>query len=420
MIKEMEVPKLKISPSHIETTFEGKPHLKRYASRLQAIDKDQNGEVDLAELCEVLEELETSQRNRRLLKWVAIVTALFSLLTIAAIVGLTYAVVDLSKDTSVSNNVLVSRDGGNTLATAKVLESVPLGALVNASPQQLVDLGSVILPMDNSNVTQILHISDLELNPGVSLTLTSPSGKTVIIFPDGSISDVNATAPEGGGSRRRLLFGHPPGSIPSGGSANMSPNYVIMSGGFRRNLVCSDSDSVVLPAGSTPLQRKRGTYFMGLARFLAESGKTWTCPSEQMHYQWVFPENQYVTIAIQGGSGTGKILGTRYNYLNPKDNKFIFEIRRSPADGFMKVLDLEGEFVCRHTPCTLSYEVTRDKPLQIRPNTANYGSGKRPVHMVGWSDRQADLVFGLEMNVQTDDPFTVSYPAIRVQKCCFT
>jgi len=231
----MEGPKLKISPSHIEATFEGKSHLKRYASQLQAIDKDQNGEVDLAELCEVLEELETSQRNRRILKWVAIVTALFSLLTTAAIVGLTYAMVDLSKDTSVFNNVLVSKDGGNTLATAKVLQPVPLGALVNFTPQQLVDLVSVILPVDNNNVTQILHISDLELNPGVSLTLTSPSGKTIIIFPDGSINDANATAP-GGGSRRRLLASgcwYCYGS--NTGSANMSPSQV-RSG----DLICGD------------------------------------------------------------------------------------------------------------------------------------------------------------------------------------
>jgi len=199
----MEEPKLKISPSHIEATFHGKPHLKRYASQLRGIDKDQNGEVDLVELCEVLEELETSNRNRRLLKWVAIVTALFSLLTIAAIVGLTYAVVDLSKDTTVSNQSLVSKDTGKTLATARAKQSVGLGSLVNTTPQELVDLESVILPMGN-NRTQIMHVSDLELEPGVSLTLTSPSGKSVTIAADGSISDVNATAP-GGASRRRLL-----------------------------------------------------------------------------------------------------------------------------------------------------------------------------------------------------------------------
>jgi hypothetical protein len=346
---------------------------------------------------------------------VAIVTALFSLLTIAAIVGLTYAVVDLSKDTSVSNNVLVSRDGDNTLATAKVLESVPLGALVNANPQQLVDLGSVILPMDNSNVTQILHISDLELNPGVSLTLTSPSGKTVIIFPDGSINDVNATAPEGGGSRRRLLFGHPPGSIPSGGSANMSPSQG-MSGGIRREPVCSDNESVVLPAGSTPLQRiKQGIYFMPLARFLAESGKTWTCHSEQMYFQWLFPEDQYVTIAIQGGSGTGKIIGTGWMNSLTKQHSYIFEIRSDPADKRTKVLDLESNF--KRRSCWDNCEVTRDSPRQVYPNTATYYPGKRPVHR-SWPDRQTDLVFGLEMNIQTDDPFTVSYPAIVVQKCC--
>jgi hypothetical protein len=195
--------KLKVSPSHLEATLADKPHLKRYASQIKAIDKDQNGEVDLVELCEVLEELETSNRNRKLLRWVAIVTALFSLLSIAAIVGLTYAVVDLSKDTSVSNNVLVTKDDGNTLATATAKEVKDLGYLVNATPQELADLEVVVLPMDN-NRTQILHVSDLELDLGVSLTVNSPSGKSIIIAADGSVMDVNATSAEGG-SRRRLL-----------------------------------------------------------------------------------------------------------------------------------------------------------------------------------------------------------------------
>ena len=228
----MVEPKLKISPSHIEANFQGKPYLKRYASQLRAIDKDQNGEIDLVELCEVLEELETSNRSRRLLKWVAIVTALFSLLTIAAIVGLTYAVVDLSKETTVSNQSLVSKDTGDTLATAKAKQSVGLGSLVSATPQELVDLESVILPMNN-NRTQIMHVSDLELDPGVSLTLTSVSGKSIIIAADGSVSDMNfnATFP-GGGSRRRLLDdGTPPGG--GGGQGIMAE-----SNGIRQHSTC--------------------------------------------------------------------------------------------------------------------------------------------------------------------------------------
>jgi len=300
----------------------------------------------------------------------------------------------------VSNNVLVTKDGGNMLATAKVLESVGLGSLVNSTPQQLADLESVTLPMNN-NRTQILHISDLELNPGISLTLTSPSGKTVIIFPDGSINDVNATAPEGG-SRRRLLEDN---WIPDGGSANMSPSQGTQTSS---DYVCYDNDSIVLPAGSTPLQKipKQYFYYMSLTDFwlayqVPEYEKTWTCPRGQsMYFEWVFPEGEYVTIDIQGGSGKDRINGVVYDRSKDVSN-YDFQIRSS---------DKQWVIVSSVGTCTGNLcEVTRDKTRQARPGSTR---------LIYPGDRYTNRYLGMLMHIETDDPVTVSYPAIRVRKCC--
>ena len=59
---------LKLSQSNIERATELKPHLRQYADRLTAMDKDGNGELDLAEVCQVLDEMATIEKQKRLLK----------------------------------------------------------------------------------------------------------------------------------------------------------------------------------------------------------------------------------------------------------------------------------------------------------------------------------------------------------------
>ena len=66
---------LKVSNSHIERGIAATPSLKRYETRLRALDKNQDGEIDMGELCQVLDEMSSIEKQRRLLKWAAIISA---------------------------------------------------------------------------------------------------------------------------------------------------------------------------------------------------------------------------------------------------------------------------------------------------------------------------------------------------------
>ena len=102
---------ISLGAASMEEAFAVKPELKKYAERLRALDKDGNGQLDLAEVCENIDAMVSLEKDRRMLKWVAIVMGVFALLTTAATAGLTYAVVALSKDTTVNSGVLTTTAG---------------------------------------------------------------------------------------------------------------------------------------------------------------------------------------------------------------------------------------------------------------------------------------------------------------------
>jgi len=73
-------------------------------------------QLDLNEIADAVGELVGAEKDRRLLRWVAAIVVGVALLTIAATVGLTFAVVKLSQDVSVSeSNAMVAKDSGAAL-----------------------------------------------------------------------------------------------------------------------------------------------------------------------------------------------------------------------------------------------------------------------------------------------------------------
>ena len=79
-------------------------------------------------------ELVRSEKDRRLLKWVAAIVAGVALLTIAATVGLTFAVVKLSQDVSVSeSNAMVAKGSGAALEAGANIRAASLAEIM-ASP----------------------------------------------------------------------------------------------------------------------------------------------------------------------------------------------------------------------------------------------------------------------------------------------
>jgi len=202
---------LKLSNSHIERGLQEKPHLQQYAAKLKALDKDGNGELDLAEVCEVLDEMANIEKQRRLLKWVAFISGLFALLSIASIVGLTYAVVNLSKDTQLDSgsSALVSKDLGTPVGTSQVISSAHADSLYEHSPSQLDKINSIIVPDGDGYL--IARVSSIALVPNVSATVTTADGTVYEVTSEGfHLLEKNGTAAgndttNGKGGRRKLL-----------------------------------------------------------------------------------------------------------------------------------------------------------------------------------------------------------------------
>ena len=107
--------------------------------RLQAADANGDGVISASEMIDVIQSEITATRDKKVMQRVLIALGVACLLIIAAVVGLTYAVVEMSKDTSVQNNVLVSKDGLQPLSTAKLQKTVQLADLYKASSPSELD-----------------------------------------------------------------------------------------------------------------------------------------------------------------------------------------------------------------------------------------------------------------------------------------
>lgn len=115
---------VKFSASGTEKGSFVRKDLQRYATKLRELDRNGDGELDLEEICLAVDEMIQTRKENRLIKWFMGALAVVTLLTIAATVGLTAAVIILSKDTSVSNNTLVVKETGESLS--KLLQSYQL------------------------------------------------------------------------------------------------------------------------------------------------------------------------------------------------------------------------------------------------------------------------------------------------------
>jgi len=182
--------------------------------RLQAADANGDGIISASEMIEVIQSEITATRDKKLMSRVLIVLGVACLLIIAAVVGLTYAVVDMSKDTSVDNNVLVSKDGLQPLSTATLQETVPLAEMYKAqSPAELDWLQQVTVPFGDGQA--ILKIQNVYLVPGESVRFdTATENVSVLVTADGVTVSGDGKASNG----RRLLQGYSGGY----GSGNAS------------------------------------------------------------------------------------------------------------------------------------------------------------------------------------------------------
>ena len=170
--------------------------------RLQAADANGDGVISASEMIDVIQSEITATRDRKVMQRVLIALGIACLLIIAAVVGLTYAVVEMSKDTSVQNNVLVSKDGLQPLSTAKLQKTVQLADLYKASsPSELDWLTHVTVPFGKGEA--VLKIQNVYLVPGERARFdTAADDVSVEVTADGVTVSGDEQAP---GGRRRLM-----------------------------------------------------------------------------------------------------------------------------------------------------------------------------------------------------------------------
>ncbi|KAG7668470.1 hypothetical protein Ndes2526B_g03900 [Nannochloris sp. 'desiccata'] len=133
----------------MELAFKTKPELQKYADRLRKLDTDGNGELELEEVAQVIEELVEAENSRRLLKWFSAVMACLLLLTVAATVGLTYAVVAITKDIKADNNLMISKANGEPMLVGSPTIAVIYDPADAASLAELFNTTSTMADLSN-------------------------------------------------------------------------------------------------------------------------------------------------------------------------------------------------------------------------------------------------------------------------------
>lgn len=169
-----------------------------------------------------MDQIVEQEKQNKLLKKLTIVFAIISLLTIAAVVGLTAAVVVLSKDTETSNDVLIAKDTGNALATAQYLSGNTLSE-VAPTPAELSQMKTLIIPGADNVKYSVIYINRIDVNTDDSLTYYLADGSEVIYRPGIGIES-NTTSSSG---RRLLSF------LPECSKQQCSGDF------YAQNCVCS-------------------------------------------------------------------------------------------------------------------------------------------------------------------------------------
>ena len=184
---------------------------KSLREQITKADVDGDGIVNVDELLKVLETERMLRRERTLLIRIVIALTVACVLIIAAVVGLTYAVVHLSKDTNVQNNVLVSKDTSDVISTASMQATHPLKDVYKVqSMAELEGLNRLTIPYGDG--ISIFAIQDIHLVPGESIRFGTASENVSITVSESGISisgdENNSTA-----SRRRLMLHDSEGTV---------------------------------------------------------------------------------------------------------------------------------------------------------------------------------------------------------------
>ena len=177
--------------------------------QIQKTDLDDNGVISVDELLKVLKTERMLRRERNLLIRIVSALAVACVLIIAAVAGLTYAVVHLTKDTNVQNNILVSKDTSDAISTASMQATYPLKDWYKVqSMSELEGLTQITIPYGDG--VSIFKIQDIHLVPNESIRFDTSSENVSITVTESGIS---VSGDGRNSSQRRLLLGEQEGTV---------------------------------------------------------------------------------------------------------------------------------------------------------------------------------------------------------------
>jgi hypothetical protein len=180
-------------------------------ANLQRADVDNDGIVDVEELLKILESESALRRERKLLRRIVMALGVACILIVAAVVGLTYAVVHLSKDTSVQNNVLVSKKDSQPLSTGGLRATYPLKDWYKVtSMSELEGLTQITVPFGDG--LGMFQIQEVHLIPNESIRFVTSSENVSITVSESGIS-VTGDEKNSSATRRRLMSEEPEGTV---------------------------------------------------------------------------------------------------------------------------------------------------------------------------------------------------------------
>ena len=154
--------------------------------------------------------------DRRLFVRILIALSVAMLLLLAAVTGMTYGIVQLSKELKQDKDVIVNKDTGAPLSTGNVHVSLGLSDLYMADPATASSLEKMTLGNPTGGV-HVFHIASMYFDPNVSVTINTTSGQSFLINAEG-ITNLDGTAFTG----RRSLTARKSISICDGGFFNAS------------------------------------------------------------------------------------------------------------------------------------------------------------------------------------------------------
>ena len=138
-------------------------------------DINGDGELSVAEVLRIMEHEHRARADRNLFRNIVIALVIGMVITIAALCGTVYAIVDMNNQLKDDNNVITSKSSGQPMATATAKTVHDAGAFLSLSPEQMSSMEALLL-QDPDGTSLIYRLSSILYSPGAGIALLETTG----------------------------------------------------------------------------------------------------------------------------------------------------------------------------------------------------------------------------------------------------